>query len=352
MAKDVFLRLRFYIRYLLSLLQISVIRVYDVLSSAFSVIKDIRERASRFLKTSKNHYTVLIVPQKKSSVRKISASSSAIRMVMITALIVSISILYVFYEYLSVKRNDFELDHLRKLSAAQREQIQQISSKIGYFEKKLESLKEYDQQIRSMADMVVKDRQDKKAYRGVGGPSAGHDAALLPGQDSAAMGRIDRSMDRLIRDASQQERSYREIVEFLEKRKSILARTPSVWPVEGWVTSEFGMRHSPFSGRREFHGAIDIAARSGRPVVAPADGIVSDVEHRSDLGNNLSIDHGNGIETSYAHLLRCSVQKGQSIRRGDVIGYIGSTGRSTGPHLHYVVQINGVPVNPRNYLPR
>jgi len=350
-AKDVLSGVRFYIRYISSLLQISIIKAYDVGASVLSRIREIRGKMSGFLRASMDHYTVLIVPQKKSSVKKISASSSAVRIAMIAAMIVSVSIIYVFYEYLSAKRDDLELNYLRKLSAAQKEEIERISSKIGYFEKKLESLKEYDQQIRSMADMVVNDRKNKKEYRGVGGPSADHDSRILPGNDAVIIGGIGKSMDRLIEEASRQERSFREIVDFLEKRKSILARTPSIWPVEGWVTSGFGMRHSPFSGRKEFHGALDIAARSGKPVLAPADGIVSEIEHRSDLGNTLSIDHGNGITTSYAHMLRCNASIGQSVRRGDVIGYVGSTGRSTGPHLHYVVQINGIPVNPRTYLP-
>lgn len=351
MAKDVLSGLRFYIRHILSLLQIWIIKAYDVIASAVSGLRGVWQRISRFLKTSRDHYTVLIVPQKKSSVRKISASSNAVRVLIVAALIVSMSFLYVFYEYLSARRDDSELYYLRKLSVAQREQIEKIVSKIGDFEKKLESLKEYDHQIRSMADMVHKDRPGKGPYRGVGGPSTAHDASVSPGNDAALMGRISKSMDQLIEEASNQEKSYKEIVDFLEKRKSILARTPSIWPVEGWVTSRFGVRHSPFSGRKEFHGAIDIAARSGKEVVSPADGIVFDVEHRSDWGNAVSIDHGNGITTAYAHLLRSRVKKGMSVRRGDVIGYVGSTGRSTGPHLHYVVQINGVPVNPRKYLP-
>ena len=215
----------------------------------------------------------------------------------------------------------------------------------------MESLKEYDNKIRSMADMFRQEKQERAPYRGVGGPSPDHYGSTTSGNDAAVMGRISKSMDQLIQEASNQERSFKEIIEFLEKRKSILARTPSIWPVEGWVTSGFGMRRSPFSGRREFHGAIDIASRSGKEIIAPADGIVSIVEHRSDLGNTVTLDHGNGLTTAYAHLLRSSVQKGKSVRRGEVIGYVGSTGRSTGPHLHYVVQMNGVPVNPRKYLP-
>jgi len=350
-AKEVLSRIIFYFRYFFSHMQILIIKMHDVLASALSGLIGIWKRMTRFLKTSRDHYTVLIVPQKKSSVRKINASSNAVRLITIAAVIVSMSFLYIFYEFLTAKRDNFELYELRKLSSAQREQIQRIASKIGYFEKKMESLKEYDNKIRSMADMFRQEKQERAPYRGVGGPSPDHYGSTTSGNDAAVMGRISKSMDQLIQEASNQERSFKEIIEFLEKRKSILARTPSIWPVEGWVTSGFGMRRSPFSGRREFHGAIDIASRSGKEIIAPADGIVSIVEHRSDLGNTVTLDHGNGLTTAYAHLLRSSVQKGKSVRRGEVIGYVGSTGRSTGPHLHYVVQINGVPVNPRKYLP-
>jgi murein DD-endopeptidase MepM/ murein hydrolase activator NlpD len=350
-AKNVFSRLSYYIRFFFSLLQIAAIRGYDFLISMLSMLIELCRKLVRFIKTSRDHYTVLIVPQKKSMVRKISASSSALRLITIAGVIVSICVLYIFYEFLTAKREIYELYELRKLSVSQQEQIHQISSKIGYFEKKLESLKEYDQKIRSMADMVGRKKGDRDFYRGVGGPIPDGERSKAPGSETAAIGRMSKSLDQLIQEASQQEKSFQEIVEFLEKRRSILAITPSIWPVEGWVTSWFGVRKSPFSSRREFHSAIDIAARSGKEVVAPADGIVADVEHRSDMGNTVTLDHGNGITTAYAHLLRSQVPKGKTVRRGEVIGYVGSTGRSTGPHLHYSVHLNGVPVNPRKYLP-
>lgn len=350
-AKEVRSKLSYYFRFIYSLLQISIIKSYDVITAIVTGLIGIWQRMTRFLKNSRDHYTVLIVPQKKSSVRRISASSNAIRLVTIMALIVSMSFLYIFYDFLTAQRENYELYELRKLSEAQREQIHRIASKIGYFEKKLESLKEYDHKIRSMADMFRQGKQERVPYRGVGGPSPDNHGLISRGSDASMIGRMNKSMDQLIQEASNQERSFKEVIEFLENRKSILARMPSIWPVEGWITSRFGLRSSPFSGRKEFHGAIDIAARSGKRVIAPADGIVSEVDHRSDLGNSITLDHGNGITTSYAHLLKSNVQKGKSVRRGDVIGFVGSTGRSTGPHLHYIVQMDGVPVNPRKYLP-
>jgi murein DD-endopeptidase MepM/ murein hydrolase activator NlpD len=126
--------------------------------------------------------------------------------------------------------------------------------------------------------------------------------------------------------------------------------TPSIWPVAGWVTSEFGRRTNPFGGRGEFHTALDIATKLGAPIQAPADGIVANVEKRPDMGLMIQIEHGRGIMTLYAHLFRAAVSKGQVVKRGDVIGYVGNSGRSTGAHLHYAVSLNGVYVNPRKYL--
>ena len=158
-------------------------------------------------------------------------------------------------------------------------------------------------------------------------------------------------MDRLLQDASARERSLAELQEYLRAQRSLAAVTPSIWPVTGWVTSEFGRRTNPFGGRGEFHTALDIATKLGAPIQAPADGIVANVEKRPDMGLMIQVEHGRGIQTLYAHLFRAAVSKGQVVKRGDVIGYVGNSGRSTGAHLHYSVSLNGVYVNPRKYLP-
>jgi len=116
------------------------------------------------------------------------------------------------------------------------------------------------------------------------------------------------------------------------------------------VTSEFGWRTSPFGGDREFHKAIDIATRFGKPIQAPADGIVAEAVFQHDVGQMIRIDHGHGISTFYGHLSKAVVRVGATVRKGDRIGYVGNSGRSTGSHLHYAVMLNGVPVNPRKYL--
>jgi murein DD-endopeptidase MepM/ murein hydrolase activator NlpD len=125
---------------------------------------------------------------------------------------------------------------------------------------------------------------------------------------------------------------------------------PDIWPVEGQITGSFGERIDPFNGEGAFHSGVDIASSYGQPVVAPADGVVDFADVMGGYGRAIMIDHGRGITTRYGHLARFAVVVGQRVHRGDVIGYVGESGRSTGPHLHYEVRINDTPVNPHKYL--
>jgi murein DD-endopeptidase MepM/ murein hydrolase activator NlpD len=125
---------------------------------------------------------------------------------------------------------------------------------------------------------------------------------------------------------------------------------PNLWPVEGPVTGSFGERIDPFNGEGAFHSGIDIGALYGQPIVAPAEGVVVFADQMGGYGRAVILDHGHGLTTRYGHLKNFVVFAGQHIHRGDTIGYVGDSGRSTGPHLHYEVRINDVPVNPHKYL--
>lgn len=135
-----------------------------------------------------------------------------------------------------------------------------------------------------------------------------------------------------------------------EEKRSVLKITPTILPVKGIPTAGFGMRKDPFSQGVEFHTGIDISCPSGRPVYATADGIVVEAKFTGGLGKCILIFHGLGISTKYGHLSKIVVKEGQKIKRGTLVGYTGSTGRSTGPHLHYEVLLNGKPVNPLEYI--
>lgn len=136
----------------------------------------------------------------------------------------------------------------------------------------------------------------------------------------------------------------------LSKRKSLLESVPTTNPVDGWIASGFGTRTSPFTGQQSQHRGLDIAAASGTPIYAPADGVVIFSGDRDSFGNFVMIAHGYGIVSRYGHCAQLLVQAGQSIKRGDKIATVGMTGRTTGPHLHYEVLVNGAHVNPQRFI--
>lgn len=132
----------------------------------------------------------------------------------------------------------------------------------------------------------------------------------------------------------------------IEGQQALARATPSGWPVSGWLSSTWGNRKDPFTGLPDFHPALDIATERGKPVRATADATVESVGYMGNYGNQILLNHGFGIATRFGHLSGFNVRVGQKVKRGEVIGYVGSTGRATSPHLHYEILINGVPKNP------
>jgi murein DD-endopeptidase MepM/ murein hydrolase activator NlpD len=150
--------------------------------------------------------------------------------------------------------------------------------------------------------------------------------------------------------AARQQQSFEELTEAIQHRRAKWASTPSIWPVRGWVTSGFGRRLSPFTGEPAMHRGVDISVPEDTPFVAPANGVVTFAGWDGGLGNAVRINHGFGYETIYGHLNKILVRTGQRVKRGQTIGLVGNTGASTGPHLHYQVQVNLVATNPLRYI--
>jgi len=136
----------------------------------------------------------------------------------------------------------------------------------------------------------------------------------------------------------------------VERQEALAAATPSIWPTFGWLTGTFGGRPDPFTGEPAFHQGLDISTEKGREVYATANGTVESAQYTGDYGNFIVVRHDFGLATRYGHLSRFSVKPGASVQRGDVIGYVGSTGRSTGAHLHYEILANGKLINPLQLL--
>lgn len=161
---------------------------------------------------------------------------------------------------------------------------------------------------------------------------------------------FDRQLKLMDKMAQTLEVDIHKLDEHLLNRASFLRSTPTILPTRGWITSFYGRRISPYSGQMKMHEGIDIGAKIGTPVQAPADGVVIFTGRKPGFGILVQIDHGYGIETIFAHANSAAVQKGQLVKRGDLIAHVGNTGMSTGPHLHYEIRVNGTPVDPLYYI--
>ncbi len=178
---------------------------------------------------------------------------------------------------------------------------------------------------------------------GVGGSSTADPAesgALRPGEE----------LETLTSAVAEEGPRLRELERLVSRSGEIMGKLPLLWPVRGPVRSEFGRRASPWSGLPEEHPGLDIGTPSRTPVQSPAPGTVVTASAEGDYGRHIVLDHGNGIRSLYGHLSEIDVKPGQQVEKGQMIGRVGSTGRSTGPHLHYEIQVHGKPVNPRGFL--
>ncbi|MBM3329800.1 MAG: M23 family metallopeptidase [Calditrichaeota bacterium] len=225
-------------------------------------------------------------------------------------------------------------------------QLQQMGERIQAVGERLGQLEASDDHLRLAADLPAIDPDVRRA--GVGG------VALDP-SDYGITDEVVRSymtrLDQIEREARLQKDSYAEIERRLSERQELFAKTPSIRPVAGgYISSNFGIRRDPFNGRRTHHNGMDISIPRGTPVRVSADGKVVFAQATPGLGKLIVIDHGFGFQTAYGHLSTINVVRGQSVQRDQKIGLSGSSGRSSGPHLHYEVHVNGKSVDPRDFF--
>lgn len=210
-----------------------------------------------------------------------------------------------------------------------------------------EQVQEFDQPIDKRASVQEFEGQEEPAVENRLVDERSGELALTAGKDYRTLAiRIDRA----IQDTQLREQSILDLWETLSERQSLLSSTPNIKPAKGWYSSKFGYRISPFTGKASLHAGLDIAASQGSPVYASADAVVSYTGFDDGYGKLITLDHGYGVTTRFGHLSQIYVQVGQRISRWDVIGSVGSTGRSTAPHLHYEVRYNDVPRNPLLYI--
>ncbi len=232
------------------------------------------------------------------------------------------------------------------------EQSTQLLSMVGKVREvaaDLGRVRQFDAKLRLMMNLET-DLADVGG-QGVTTPEEMTGAAMMPlHRQALATRKMHSFLRKLSEDVRLEEVSQQELLRTLRENREMLVSMPSVWPVEGFISSPFGYRSSSFSGRGEFHKGIDIRGRPGTPITAPARGTVTFAGSDGAYGLSVELQHSRAVVTKYAHMQRFVVREGQVLKRGDIIGFVGSTGRSTGPHLHYEVKLNGVHVNPMRYI--
>lgn len=256
-----------------------------------------------------------------------------------------------------------ENQELRDRVAEANSEVHQVQSKVASIAGALHRLTEYARRLRrfthlsdpernlAMGPVASKGEDDEDAPSAV--DAVGENEQMGPlsrERRKMRVGLVRRKLDRLEGEAAQTQRGLEALERYFRDRQVILTSTPSIWPSRGIFASGFGMRRDPIIGVYSFHKGIDIFAESGTPVIAPAAGVVIFAGNQGGYGLQVVLDHGFGLKTRFAHLSVVEAKVGQKVKRGDRIGLVGSTGRSTGPHLHYEVHLNGVPQNPFRYI--
>jgi murein DD-endopeptidase MepM/ murein hydrolase activator NlpD len=288
---------------------------------------------------SPRRFTILVIPEGSHRVRRFNFKRSALYAAASFLAVFALGISLLTFDYFRNELDRNELNRLKVQNRTQQKELHRLAATLDDMRQEMIVLAQNDAKVRVLAQLA-KPKSD--GLSGMGGP--------VEEGGSEAYSSLQREIDELRQAIDLRRESQEEIQGFLNDQKSLLAAKPKGWPVRGWITSNFGMRRSPFTGQRIMHEGLDIAASTGTPVHASADGIVIQAETVAGYGKLVVIDHGYGYKTYYAHSSRIFVKVGQRVTRGERIAAVGSTGASTGPHLHYEVRLNGVPLNPRKYL--
>jgi len=298
----------------------------------------------------KEYLNILIFGHKTSKTQHLRIKRKTFKIVFYVLTFAFLSTTFFFCDYIQLKKRAFELDRLRQETETQKSQIRFFSGRIEDLEKQLSKLKDFDKKIRIIANL--ENGQETTSMVGLGGPSTSDIREKLKNErdEEGLIRQMRTDIERLQSEAISREESLSELEKLLQVKKEMLVHTPSIWPATGWVTSGFGFRTDPFTGLTQMHEGLDISNRVGTTVVIPAEGIISDIGNDWIHGKMLVVSHGFGMTTSYSHLSKVTARIGQRVKRGDKVAEVGNSGRTTGPHLHYEIKLNGIPVNPARYI--
>jgi murein DD-endopeptidase MepM/ murein hydrolase activator NlpD len=297
-------------------------------------------------------YTIVLADRQTGTVRRVTIRLRPFAIAMCTVL--AFPVLVGLGLRLSATT---EVNHLRSTNSTLQQENISYREATGALAAQIESLQSAISELglRARLDPVSARAMEKLPpnvkNRAVGGTSIeGARAMLTPEVNTASISSLDQTFTLLRNVLGSLEGHLSAVRRNVEKRESLMNATPSIWPIHGWLSAGYGMRADPFTGERDFHPGLDISADKGTPVLATADGKVELAAPSGDYGNLVVVNHGYGIVTRYGHLSKFAVWQGRSVKRGDVLGYVGATGRATGPHLHYEVLSDGKLMNPLQLL--
>ena len=296
-------------------------------------------------------YKIQFIDSEEDVTRTVRLSLRSLRVLAVGAgaavVLLTVGAVLSIYTLMNGEMHASETAQLREANRIQQEQILQVSKKASALQQDLDSLRRAEDGLRAIVGAPPA-AADETVQEGMVAPTGGEQHTPTTADLSEALEMIEErlstrrsSVDLL---AETMRREFPGAASYASD--SAPHTTPSIWPAAGYVSSPYGLR---FDGT-EFHQGIDIAADMGAPIVATADGVVTAAGWNGGYGNMVDVDHGGGIVTRYGHASALAVTVGQQVRRGEVIAYVGSTGRSTGPHVHYEVRVDGQPVNPAGYL--
>lgn len=283
-------------------------------------------------------YSIIIIPEGHRRTRRFQVKRTWAQWLVASMVVAILAVAGLAYYSCQLHFDRAELQRLRTERRDYQQNLRRMTGQLQVLQKEMVVLANNDTKVRLMTKLA---KPVDNVPVGVGGPIETDPAIELSG--------VQRQIDEIRQSIDLRRESLEELQGALNDQRSLFAARPSVKPTKGWITSGFGLRKSPFGNGSKMHHGLDIAARTGTPVLAPADGVVKRVRTASDYGKMVVLDHGYGYQTLYGHNSKVLVKVGQRVRRGDVIAHIGNTGRSTGPHLHYEVRLNGVPVNPESF---
>ncbi len=288
----------------------------------------------------------MLIPDSREKLRQFSISYGFIISCVAIIVFLFIANIYLTSSYMKSRTSADELTRLKVENQLLSDKYTELKDDVGKISGIYNDLVEKEIVIRNIFGLPEISNDERQL--GIGGPETRVYKNLSMAVQLARSTEME--VDALLRLANFEKEKYDEVYDILAEKKSILDHTPSILPARGYRTRGFGMQLDPFTGYKRFHGGIDIGNKTGTPIYATADGVVQSVSVGSDLGMLITINHGYNYKTRYGHLSKIEVKRGQKVQRGDLIGLMGSTGYSTGPHLHYEVIKNGKQVNPLEFI--